>query len=136
MWPNQQETADLVTFAEEILNWKLHFLCSVIVDKSSLELEGCVSYTIRQTFLSRSRENTYRCKWPATLQWFHSFAVCDPMRKSCASWFLALFFLVFAFQSYRLILLLFRVLVLSLWEVVNVIVVSLCGKAVCLNEVN
>ena len=28
MWPNPQETADLVTFAEEILNGKLHFLCS------------------------------------------------------------------------------------------------------------
>ena len=26
MWPNPQETADLVTFTEEILNGKLHFL--------------------------------------------------------------------------------------------------------------
>ena len=24
MWPYLQETADLVTFTEEILNWKLH----------------------------------------------------------------------------------------------------------------
>ena len=30
MWPNPQETAYLVTFIEEILNGKLHFLCSVI----------------------------------------------------------------------------------------------------------
>ena len=30
MWPNPQETADLVTFTEEILNGKLHFLCSII----------------------------------------------------------------------------------------------------------
>ena len=30
MWPNPQETADLVTFTDEILNEKLHFLCSVI----------------------------------------------------------------------------------------------------------
>ena len=29
MWPNSQETADLVTFTEEILNGKLQFLCSV-----------------------------------------------------------------------------------------------------------
>ena len=29
MWLNPQETADLVTFTEEILNGKLHFLCSV-----------------------------------------------------------------------------------------------------------
>ena len=28
MWPNSQETADLVTFTEEILSGKLHFLCS------------------------------------------------------------------------------------------------------------
>ena len=28
MWPNPRETADLVTFTEEILNGKLHFLCS------------------------------------------------------------------------------------------------------------
>ena len=28
MWPNPQETADLVTFNEEIRNGKLHFLCS------------------------------------------------------------------------------------------------------------
>ena len=27
MWPNPQETAGLVTFTEEILNYKLHFLC-------------------------------------------------------------------------------------------------------------
>ena len=26
MWPNAQETADLVTFTEEILSGKLHFL--------------------------------------------------------------------------------------------------------------
>ena len=29
MWPNPQETEDLVTFTEEILNEKLNFLCSV-----------------------------------------------------------------------------------------------------------
>ena len=28
MLPNPQETADLVTFTEEILNAKMHFLCS------------------------------------------------------------------------------------------------------------
>ena len=28
MWPNLQETADLIFFAEEILNGKLYFLCS------------------------------------------------------------------------------------------------------------
>ena len=33
MWPNPQETADLVTFTEENLNGKLHFLCSVCILK-------------------------------------------------------------------------------------------------------
>ena len=28
MWPNPQFPVDLVTFTEEILNWKLHFFCS------------------------------------------------------------------------------------------------------------
>ena len=28
MWPNPQFPADLVTFTEEILNGKIHFLCS------------------------------------------------------------------------------------------------------------
>ena len=29
MWPNPQFTTDLLTFTEEILNGKLHFMCSV-----------------------------------------------------------------------------------------------------------
>ena len=32
MWPNLQETADLVTFTKEIYNGKLHFLCSDDID--------------------------------------------------------------------------------------------------------
>ena len=31
MWPNPQETADLVTYTEEILNGKFHFLCGDIL---------------------------------------------------------------------------------------------------------
>ena len=31
MWPNPQETADLVTFTEEILNGKHHFFCAVYI---------------------------------------------------------------------------------------------------------
>ena len=33
MWLNPQETVDLVTFTEEILNEKLHILSSVISHK-------------------------------------------------------------------------------------------------------
>ena len=35
MWPNPKETADVVTFTEEILNGKRHFLCSVALHSSS-----------------------------------------------------------------------------------------------------
>ena len=31
MCPNSQKAADLVAFTEEILNGKLHFLCSVML---------------------------------------------------------------------------------------------------------
>ena len=30
MWPNPQETTDLVTFTEETLNEKFYFLCSAV----------------------------------------------------------------------------------------------------------
>ena len=36
MWPNRQIPVDLVTFTEEILNGKLHFLCSV--DRENLHI--------------------------------------------------------------------------------------------------
>ena len=35
MWPNPQETEELVKFTEEILNEKFHFLRSVKSEKSS-----------------------------------------------------------------------------------------------------
>ena len=36
MWPDPQSPADLVTFTEEILNGKLHFLCSeTLLNRSS-----------------------------------------------------------------------------------------------------
>ena len=34
MWPNPQESADLVTLTGEILDGKLHFLCEAIAQKS------------------------------------------------------------------------------------------------------
>ena len=33
MWPKPQDTADLITFTEEILNGKLHFLCSATLSE-------------------------------------------------------------------------------------------------------
>ena len=47
MWPNSQGTADLVTFTQEILNGKLHFLCSVM-----LFLENFICNNFRRLFIS------------------------------------------------------------------------------------
>ena len=43
MWPNLQKTADLVTFTEEILNGKLHFLGCVNLFLSHLELSSLIN---------------------------------------------------------------------------------------------
>ena len=40
MWLNPQETADLDTFNEEILNAKLHFLCSDAFLEQAIILVG------------------------------------------------------------------------------------------------
>ena len=37
MWPNPQETADLVTLTEEFLNGKLHFLCIARSTKTRIQ---------------------------------------------------------------------------------------------------
>ena len=41
MWPNPQSPADLVTFTEEILKGKLHFLCSVGIMYHTRSLKKC-----------------------------------------------------------------------------------------------
>ena len=45
MWPNLQETADLVTFTEEILDRKIHFLCSDLYLKDHFLLEISANLT-------------------------------------------------------------------------------------------
>ena len=47
MRSNLQETADLVTFTEEILNGKLHFLCS---EGSSLVMQSIPGHMQMQHF--------------------------------------------------------------------------------------
>ena len=48
MWPNLQETADLLTFTEEILNGKLNFLSSVKPKKIHLKnLKACKWYIFK-----------------------------------------------------------------------------------------
>ena len=61
MWQNPQETADLVTFTEEILNGKLHFLCSVkdelsVTFKLNLRFEDFINSLIhRQISCSKDK---------------------------------------------------------------------------------
>ena len=48
MWPNPQETTDLVTFTEEILNRKLHFLCSETISNfKKLDIGNHLSKTFK-----------------------------------------------------------------------------------------
>ena len=45
MWPNPQETADLVTYTEEIFNGKLLFLCSdsiEVLKSASEKISLCI----------------------------------------------------------------------------------------------
>ena len=49
MCPNPQGTADLVTFTEEILNGKLHFLCSVRVSFADGKFSPSIIYFLGST---------------------------------------------------------------------------------------
>ena len=80
MWPNPQETADLVTFTEEILNGKLHFLSHVrpqksfqktlkllsllcwwiIIDISHFDLQNVFSTGILRKMCSENMQQIYR----------------------------------------------------------------------------
>ena len=47
MRPNLQETEDLVTFTEEILNRKLHFLCCLICNVIIIKTWICWSFQVK-----------------------------------------------------------------------------------------
>ena len=53
MWPNPQETKDLVTFTEEILNRKFHFLCS---DSTSILAGNFVDFMLSKIIFERNSE--------------------------------------------------------------------------------
>ena len=46
MWPNLQETAYLVTFVEEILKGKFHFLCSVVLRSHESDSQNLKELTL------------------------------------------------------------------------------------------
>ena len=52
MWPNPHFPADLVTFTEEILDGKLHFLCSDLGLKSLENFSNFSRFTKSDTLLA------------------------------------------------------------------------------------
>ena len=56
MWTNSQETADLVTFSEKMLNGKLHFLCSTAYIKH--HAYSCENPTV---FRLKKAQLTFTC---------------------------------------------------------------------------
>ena len=68
MWPNPQETADLVTFTEETLNGKLHFLCSVNHSNGTrthkhLVQKGTLSHSAKLASLAMWLSLGLQAKW-------------------------------------------------------------------------
>ena len=56
MWPNPKEIVDLVTFTEEILNGKLHFLCSGYFSLQTQNLCGSMFFIIKFLYFNRLQE--------------------------------------------------------------------------------
>ena len=56
MWLNPQETADLVTFTEEIHNGKLHVLCSKYKDFKSISTLKMSGFLIWEVIYSPKLE--------------------------------------------------------------------------------
>ena len=72
MWPNPQFPADLVTFTEETLNGKLHFLCSdlftVYIKDTAIEAYLELSQTNTKDFFAKT------VKGLQALNYFHKKA--------------------------------------------------------------
>ena len=56
MWPNPQETANLVTFTKEILNEKLHILCSDLTAIGAYALWVTLLFHFLQEFIMFSKQ--------------------------------------------------------------------------------
>ena len=71
MWPNPQETADLVRFIEEIINGKLHFLYSVRDIHAKIGIPNLLqSLDIRQSSDERSFQFPDFCSNPLQIKIF------------------------------------------------------------------
>ena len=70
MWPNPRETTDLITFTEEILNEKLHFLCSeysCLLNRTLVNgcfCEPLLNFLDSNNFRNKSALNIeFLCEW-------------------------------------------------------------------------
>ena len=69
MWPNPQETANLVNFTAENFNGKLHFLCSAkINDKNPSTIE----INSKKIFINNKWSTSYYCLFKQVTDWCNS----------------------------------------------------------------
>ena len=93
MWPNPQFLADLVTFIEEILNEKLHFLCSVwfiflyiLSEYGDLLCNSPYSVQLREKDCTRKKPQIWIifAQRPGSFLWFRrSFPWCSMIKSFC-----------------------------------------------------
>ena len=82
MRPNPKETADLVTFTEEILNGKLHFLCSGYDLSSSscyptpIEMQIVLYFTLSSNYQSLKKLFDYGKRFTICRYEFRSLENC------------------------------------------------------------
>ena len=62
MWPNPQFSADFVTFTEEILNGKLHFLCSVMIKALYIQVLKSFPIILNSTNFRSNRPEVFSKK--------------------------------------------------------------------------
>ena len=91
MWPNPQFPADLVTFTEEILNGKLHFLCSGYSNTNNKDPETITLLSQEDVFDECIETLKTSCKTvhKNVLKIHHNnvkWSQIDPLRKKCPIW--------------------------------------------------
>ena len=86
MWPNPQETADLVTFTEEILNGELHFSSSITVLQVLSIYQSCFRFLTRLLSLSTLILVVFLPK--GKLSFFHTYFVSSQSSSSLWNFFL------------------------------------------------
>ena len=85
MWPNMQETTDLVTFTEKIVNGKLHFLCikqkenkischlMIASLKSSLNSSSSLFYSQNVSSNNKQLKDSYLCEFAGIKEMYDLF---------------------------------------------------------------